>query len=119
MTVLPFEPRSARTGTGSRAISAATGSFTAPSGLAGTFSGSYRLERLRTEHDQLVAVGVLTGVLCDADSTHVTIGSRRHTAAADVVSGPFEHVVRLGPVDVNLAGFMVAVDEISVVINRE
>ena len=47
---------------------------------------SYRLERLLTAFGQLTAAGVLTGARVDDDGAPVAIGSRRHTAAAELVS---------------------------------
>ena len=119
MSVLAFEPRASRPRGEPGAAAPAKGTFTAPSGLAGEFTGSYRLERLGTEFGQLVAVGVSTGVLCEADGSHVAFGTRRHTAAAEVETDAVQHVVRLGPLDVNVAGFMVKVQDIAVVIRRE
>ena len=72
------------------------------------------MERLRTEFEQLAAAGVLTGELMEPDGTQVAVGSRRHTAAAVMVPDPGRHLVRIGPMDVNVAGFMVSVGEVTV-----
>jgi hypothetical protein len=96
-----------------------TGTFAAPSGRAGSFVGSYRLERLRTDFGQLTAAGVLTGELVDAGGAPVAIGSRRHSAAAELVSDATQHVVHIGPVDVNVAGFLVRVASIVVTVPRD
>jgi hypothetical protein len=95
------------------------GAFSAPSGARGVFTGTYRMERLRSEFGQLTAAGVMTGELVDVDGTPVALGSRRHTAAAELVSDDSRHVVRIGPVDVNIAGFMVTVEEIEVSVPRD
>ena len=95
------------------------GAFSAPSGARGVFTGNYRMERLRSEFGQLTAAGVMTGELVDVDGTPVALGSRRHTAAAELVSDDSRHVVRIGPVDVNIAGFMVTVEEIEVSVPRD
>jgi hypothetical protein len=42
------------------------------------------------------------------------MASRRHTAAAELVSGADAFQARVGPVDVNLLGFLVTVDEFTV-----
>jgi hypothetical protein len=120
MTVLPFVPsRDNQPQTRPGAAVRVTGTFDAPRGATGTFAGSYRLERLRSESGQLAAAGVLTGELVDADDTVVAVGSRRHTAAAELETGPAQHLVRIGPVDVNVAGLMVTVQEFVVVLERD
>ena len=119
MTVLPFAPdRDDPPSTPSGSTTRVTGTFHAPSGTLGSFTGSYRLERLRSESGQLAAAGVLTGQLVDVDGTMVAMGSRRHTAAAELSSDATQHRVQIGPVDVNIAGLMVSVDEFVVVLTR-
>ena len=61
----------------------------------------------------------MTGQLVDLDGTPVAVGSRRHTAAATLVSDERKHLVRIGPVDVNIAGFMVTVEHIEVTMPRD
>ena len=120
MTVLPFVPdRDQRAGAPPPMTAVATGTFSAPSGARGTFAGTYRLERLRTESKELVAAGVLTGALTEPDGTPVAVGSRRHTAAAEPVADAGRHLARIGPLDVNVAGFMVSVGEVTVAVPRE
>lgn len=134
MTVLPFRERPVTTdrpvtptpatapgpGPGPAGTSVElVGTFPAPSGGRGTFAGTYRLERLLNQFEQLAASGVFTGELRDADGTHVGICSRRITCAAVVDTDSVEHELRIGPVDVNLLGFMVTVDEFSVALSRE
>ena len=59
-------------------------------------------------------MGVFTGALVDADGTEIGVGSRQQTVAVEVTDGPAGVVARLGPVDMNLFGFLVGVDEIAV-----
>jgi hypothetical protein len=126
MTVLPFpsngdlpaSPPTAQASTRSSNVEV-SGTFAAPSGGRGLFTGSYRLERLRSEFGQVTAAGVMTGQLVDVDGTPVAVGSRRHTAAATLVSDPTKHLVRIGPVDVNIAGFMVTVEQVEVTMPRD
>ncbi len=83
MTVIPFTGRTQRSGTAApppAAPAVVTGSFGSPSGRAGTFVGSYRLERCLSRFGQLAAA----------------------------------LLVQIGPLDVNLLGFLVGVDELSV-----
>ena len=121
MTVLPFRaPSEARApGTGPPGGSAEVlGTFQAPDGGRGLFTGAYRLERLLDEPGQRAAAGVFTGELHAADGSHVGTGSRRLTCAAVVGSASSAYEVCLGPVDVNLLGFMVSVGEFSITMGR-
>jgi hypothetical protein len=96
-----------------------TGSFWSPRGPAGTFGGSYRLERLLDQFGQTAAAGVFTGELVGADRQRLGTASRRHTAAAELAEGPDGFLARVGPVDVNLLGFLVTVTEFTVVVPRD
>lgn len=117
MTVIPFAARAARPEAGTppplAIVAAVTGTFCSPTGRGGTFTGSYRLERFVWQFGLLAAAGVFTGALTDADSSHIGTGSRRQTAAVEVVASGTAPVVRLGPLDVNLLGFLVTVNEMS------
>jgi hypothetical protein len=97
---------------------AVTGTFAAPSGCAGTFRGSYRLERLVSEHGQTAAAGVFAGQLLDADETVVGVGSRRHTAAVVVAARRSSLIAQLGPVEVNVIGFPVLMAALEVTLPR-
>jgi hypothetical protein len=122
MTVLPFRTPASTTAPGKGppgTTAELVGTFPAPSGARGTVTGTYRLERLVDQFGQLAAAGIFTGELRDADGTHVGIASRRLTCAAFVDPYAETHVVRIGPVDVNLLGFMVTVDEFCVGMGRE
>lgn len=122
MTLLPF---TARRNTSAEAVdltprtAVVRGTFSAPSGAAGTFVGCYRLERIVDQFGQPSAAGVFTGELVDADGQRVGMGSRRHTAAVELIAGPDAFVARLGPLDVNVFGFVVAMDEVTVAVPRD
>lgn len=118
MTVLPFprrRPAESRPG-GQPLVKPVTvgGSSRSPSGRSGTFLGSYRLERLVWDYGEPAATGVVTGTLTDADGTLIGTGSRRHTSAVDMVELPGTLRVRLGPLDVDIVGFAVAIDAFTV-----
>lgn len=122
MTVLPFRTNAdaPAPGTGPpEGTAELVGTFQAPSGGRGRFTGTYRLERLLDEHGQLAAAGVFTGALHEADGSHVGTGSRRLTCAAVVDPDETAYEVQLGPVDVNLLGFMVSMSEFSIAMRRE
>jgi hypothetical protein len=116
MTVIPFAIRRSHSGGGSpmAAQTAATGTFCSPSGRAGTFTGAFRFERFVSRSGRMAVAGVFTGVLVDADGSRIGMGSRRCTAAVEVISGRTALLARLGPVDVNLLGFRVTMAEVTV-----
>ena len=120
MTVLPFPVRpAARAGAAGPSLTAAvTGTFWSPQGPAGTFTGTYRLERLLDQYGQTAAAGVFTGELVGAGGEHLGVASRRHTAAAELDTDVDAYLARVGPVDVNLLGFLVTVDEFTVAVPR-
>jgi hypothetical protein len=99
---------------GPAGLAVAAGTFASASGGRGVFTGTYRLERFVSEYGQLAAVGVVTGALFDTDGTEIGMDSRQQTVAVEVAAGLSGVVARLGPVDVNLFGFLVSVDEIAV-----
>ena len=121
MTVLPFPVRPAvRAGVvGPARTAAVTGTFWSPQGPAGTFTGTYRLERLLDQYGQTAAAGVFTGELVGAGGENLGMASRRHTAAAELDAGADAFRARMGPVDVNLLGFLVSVHEFEVSVPRE
>ena len=122
MTVLPFaHPRRERADAAAAgslpAASAAPelrGTFLPPRGGSGTFTGTYRLERLVDEYGQTAAAGVVTGELMDAEGMRIGMGSRRLTAAAAIGQGADGYVAQIGPLDVNISGFLVSVEEFTV-----
>ena len=122
MTVLPFRTTSEKPvpGTGPpTSTPELIGTFRAPSGGRGRFTGTCRMERLLDEHGQLAAAGVFTGELHEADGSHVGTGSRRLTCAAVLGDDPTTYEVLIGPVDVNLLGFMVSINEFGIGMRRE
>ena len=90
---------------------ATRGTFRGPSGRLGTMSGSMRLHRLALVSGRVRAVGVFTGELFDADGSCVGVDSRRAVAPADVVRSAAGISVTVGPVDVDLLGLAVSIEE--------
>ena len=82
------------------------------------FTGTYRLERLVNQYGQTAAAGVFAGKLTTGDGEHLGMGSRRHTAAAEVIPTPNAFRVDIGPVDIVVLGFDVTVEEFSLTIPR-
>ena len=120
MTVLPFTTRAAARegGVDDSATPDVVGHFTSPGGGHGHFTGTYRLERLLDQYGQTAAAGVFTGELIGANRERIGLASRRHVAAAEVAEGPNDRHIGLGPVDVNLLGFLVTVEAFTVALPR-
>jgi hypothetical protein len=120
MTALPLRVRpAARAGAaGPSRTTPVMGTFWSPQGPAGTFTGTYRLERLLDQYGQTAAAGVFTGELLGAGGEHLGMASRRHTAAAELETEVDAFLARIGPLDVNLLGFLVTVDEFTVSVPR-
>ena len=98
---------------------ALTGSFRAASGWTGTFAGSYRLDRLLTKDGQTVAVGLVTGELVTDDGRSLGVGSRRHSAAAEVPTTADAFHVQVGPLELTLLGCLVNLDVFAVSVPRD
>jgi hypothetical protein len=96
-----------------------TGAFWSPQGPAGTFAGSYRLERLLDQYGQTAAAASSPASWSAPEGERLGIGSRRHTAAAELDPTVHAYLARVGPVDVNLLGFLVTVDEFTVAVPRD
>ncbi len=120
MTDIPFARTAPPTNSGPgwpiATATAVTGSFVSPSGGTGTFTGWYRLERFASEFGQLAAVGLFTGELTDDHGGRIGTSVRRQTAAVEVMASETALLVRVGPLDVNLLGFLVTVTELSVAV---
>ena len=115
MSVRRVSPRRpARTPTAPAPVTTAavTGTFRAASGWTGTFTGSYRLDRLLTKDGQTVAVGLVTGEL-------VTHDGRRHSAAAEVTTTADAFHVQVGPLELTLLGCLVNLDVFAVSVPRD
>lgn len=113
--------RPAGTSTAPAPVTAAalTGTFRAASGWTGTFTGSYRLDRLLTKDGQTVAVGLVTGELVTHDGRSLGVGSRHHAAAVEVTSTEDAFRVQVGPAQLTLLGCLVTVDMVAVTVPRE
>jgi len=76
-------------------------------------TGTLRLQRLSVTAQGTSVEGVFTGELFDADGSRVGTGSRRQSVPAGV-GGPDDGSVTIGPVDIDLMGFVISVPPISV-----
>ena len=116
MTVIPFTYRPGRSWPGGPrpwvAPIVVSGFLASPTGRSGTFTGFFRLERCAWAAGHLTVAGVVTGELRDADGSLFGLGARRTRVSAEVVDDTRpELVLRLGPLEVDLLGFLVTVEE--------
>lgn len=96
----------------------------------GTFAGTFTLERFQAKGDQLLAVGTVSGTVTDADGKVVKeIGDRRAAFPVDLAKsgvggGPVSTALQpgpgscdvlnlvLGPLDLNLLGLEIDLDQV-------
>jgi hypothetical protein len=71
------------------------------------------------QYGQTAAAGVFTGELIAENRERIGLASRRHVAAAEMTAGPNDRYISLGPVDVNLLGFLVTVEAFTVALPRD
>ena len=108
-------PALAQQGGGSGLTIPIAGTFTDALGGVGQFTGTFDLQRFAVVNGQLVAVGTLTGTLTDSAGT--VLGSIVRTitmlldSAATQASCEILHL-ELGPLDLNLLGLQVSLNQI-------
>jgi len=91
----------------------------------GTFAGTFNLQRFVNNNGQVLAVGTIVGTVTDANG--VSVGSALQTVAIPVKAGPGATAAAalapaavacpilhldLGPLDLNLLGLVVHLDEV-------
>jgi hypothetical protein len=89
-----------------------SGTFTDATGGLGTFTGSYTLKSFTTQGGQLAAVGTLTGTLTDSLGT--VIGTVTQTVTMPATASGSCQILHLdlGPLDLNLLGLQVHLNEV-------
>lgn len=89
-----------------------TGSFTDALGGAGTFAGTFTPTRFVNQNGQLAAVGTLTGTLTNSAGTALGTVTQQVTVPLQV-SGTCDILhLNLGPLDLDLLGLQVHLDEV-------
>ncbi|SBT49174.1 hypothetical protein [Micromonospora auratinigra] len=89
-----------------------TGTFTDALGSAGTFTGTFTPTRFVNQNGQLAAVGTLTGTLTNSVGTSLGAVSQQVTTPVQV-SGTCDILnLDLGPLDLNLLGLKVHLNEV-------
>jgi hypothetical protein len=96
-----------------------TGTFTDSLGGTGTFVGTYDIDRFTKQNGGLAAVGTLTGTL--TNSLGATVGSVDRQATVPLqATGTCDILhLELGPLDLNLLGLVVHLDQVVLDINAE
>jgi hypothetical protein len=89
-----------------------TGSFTDALGGVGNFTGTFTPTRFVNQNGQITAVGTLTGTLTDSAGT--SLGSVTQQVNTPVQANATCDILNLdlGPLDLNLLGLQVHLDEI-------
>jgi hypothetical protein len=97
-----------------------TGSFTDAFGGTGTFVGSLDISRFVVRGGQLLAVGTLTGTLTDSLGALVGTVTRQITLPVGIAQAACEILdLQLGPLDLDLLGLVVHLDQINLNITAE
>jgi hypothetical protein len=97
-----------------------TGSFTDASGGTGTFSGQFAITRFINQNGSVAAVGTVTGTLTDSAGTVLGTDSQQVTAPVELLQATCEILnLELGPLDLDLLGLVVHLDEVLLNITAE
>jgi len=96
-----------------------TGTFTDALGGVGTFTGTYTINRAAQSGGALQAVGTISGTA--TDSTGATVGTVSQAAVVPLqVTGTCDILhLTLGPLDLNLLGLVVHLDQVVLDITAE
>jgi hypothetical protein len=88
--------------------------------VVGTFNGAFEVTRFRAQGGQLVAVGTLTGTVTNAAGDVLATVNRTITLPVDVAQATCEILdLRLGPLDLDLLGLVIHLDEVHLNITAE
>jgi hypothetical protein len=113
MTAFAFGPMTSVQAAPLQAVSVpVTGTFTDALGGTGTFIGNLAINRFTVQNGDLVAIGTLTGTL--TDSLGAVIGTVTQSVTFPVTAQATCEILHLelGPLDLNLLGLMVHLDQI-------
>jgi hypothetical protein len=89
-----------------------TGSFTDALGGAGSFAGTFTPTRFVNQNGQLAAVGTLAGTLTNSAGTSLGAVSQQITVPVQAAATCDILNLDLGPLDLNLLGLQVHLDEV-------
>jgi hypothetical protein len=85
-----------------------------------TFSGTFTITKFAVQNGQIVAVGTLTGTV--TDTTGTVLGTVTQQATFPVAIGQHSCTIlelTLGPLDLNLLGLMVHLDQVHLTITAQ
>lgn len=89
-----------------------TGTFTDALGGTGTFAGTFTPTRVLNQGGQLAAVGTLTGTLTNSAGTSLGAVTQQVTTPLQAAATCDILNLNLGPLDLNLLGLQVHLDEV-------
>jgi hypothetical protein len=96
------------------------GTFTDALGGTGTFAGEFDVARFARQGGAIVAVGTLTGTLTDSLGALVGTVTQQVTLPVDIAQATCEVLdLSLGPLDLDLLGLVVHLDEVNLNITAE
>lgn len=96
-----------------------TGTFTDALGGTGTFVGQFELDRFTSQNGQLAVVGTLTGTLTDSLGAIVGTVTQTITTLVDATGTCQILDLTLGPLDLDLLGLVVHLDQVNLDITAE
>lgn len=96
-----------------------TGTFTDALGGTGTFTGTYTINRVVRDGSEMAAVGTITGTATDSTGTTVATVDQRLTMPLQATGTCDILHLTLGPLDLNLLGLVVHLDQVVLDITAE
>lgn len=88
--------------------------------VVGTFNGAFEVTRFRAQGGQLVAVGTLTGTVTNAAGETLATVNQTVALPVDIAQATCEILdLRLGPLDLDLLGLVIHLDEVHLNITAE
>ena len=97
-----------------------TGTYTDLVGGVGTFTGQFAIDRFASQGGQLVAIGDLTGTLTDSLGNVTGVTANNIAIPVTGTSGSCQILdLTLGPLDLNLLGLMVHLDQVHLTITAQ
>ena len=96
-----------------------TGTFTDALGGTGTFDGTYTINRVAKSGGGLAAVGTVTGTMTDSTGATQTVANRAVTVPLQATGTCDILHLTLGPLDLNLLGLVVHLDQVVLDITAE
>ena len=113
LALSPASALAARPGSGAAVSVPVTGSLTDALGGLGTFAGTFTVQRFTLVNGQLAAVGTLTGTLTNSLGQIIGTVTQSVTIPITSVSGTCDVLhLTLGPLDLNLLGLTVHLDQV-------